>query len=420
MADTWYLDECAIETRLARRTAGRLAGIWHYPKVATAPVARLGEVYLARVGAHGPHAGGSFLDLGAAGEGFLRASAARPPPEGSQLLATVVQEAVGGKAPRLMAGVRLEGRSETLAWDEGREQFHSRTSGAVPNERQRALLLSELKSLLETVAGSPRRVHEAPSAARKVAHLAHAGDRIKVAGAGLLGEVRAQTAHGALDLATAIEPSPADLFEREGLESEIEAALEPVVALRGGGRLIVEMTQALTAIDVDAGAGRAQDANEEAARVLAFEIASRGLAGTIVVDFAQVRGRGTMSQFGTLVSDTAEQLDIALEIGVGRRGLLDIRRPRAQAPLAAVLTRAGITHLAVPRVLSFPAQAARVARAVEHARPASHWDLRVPVAMHAWLQGGGQAFRDAIVAATPARLTFTPAAMGADSFELVG
>jgi len=423
MPDAWYLDDCAIEARLVRRAAGRLAGVWHFPKVAVGSPARLGEIYLARAGAHRPSAGGVFLDLGSAGEGFLRVGKGKPPAEGALIPATVVQEAVAGKAPRLAAGIHIEGRAWTLIWD-GIERFEGRAandmSNGTANETERSLLRSELGAILARAkSGVARRIAETAGPARKLIAHARSGDDVRVAGTKILAEARA--AAGVWELAAHILPAPATLFEEEGIEAEIEAALEPVVALPGGGRLIVEMTHALTAIDVDAGAGRAAEANEQAAEAIPFEIAARGLAGTILVDFAQVRDRRALTRLGAAVAQGAARLGLDISCGAGRRGLLDLRRARAEAPLAARLTRAGLTHLAVPVAASFPAQAARLARAIERARPSSRLEARVPKAFHDWLHGDGKAFLAGIAAATPARLELVAAEMHpTDGFELVG
>lgn len=414
MGNAWFLDDCAIETRLARRVNGRLAGVWHFPKIVVPPRARLGEVYLARVGKRRPGAGGIFLDLGAAGEGYLREPTAKLPPEGALALVTVVQEAVGEKAPRLALGARLQGRAGKLVWSEHRQ----RAEGGETNEQ--ALMQSELDAVLRKVnAAGPALMNGAPSAARRLAGAAAHKDRILVVGPGLLADVRSELAKWAPGLAVDITPSTPALFEDEGIEGAIEAALEPVVSLSAGGRLIIETTRALTAIDVDSGAGRPATANEEAARAIPYEIAVRGLAGTIVVDFAQVRDRSALSRLGAMIAEVAEHLGLPLEIGTGRRGLLDLRRPRAEAPLASTLTRAGQTHLSVAPVLTLSAQSARIARAIGRARPASRIEVRIPKATYDWWHGEGRAFRDAIIAAVPARLAFAIGDFAApDAFEL--
>jgi ribonuclease E/ribonuclease G len=422
MTEAWYLDDCAIETRLARRVDGRLAGIGHFPHVRFSGP-RVGEVYLARLGKRRVGAGGIFLDLGAAGEGFLREAKAPPAPEGTLVLATVAQEAVTGKLPRFVRGVQIAGRAISLKWD-GSERFEMNGDMAMDSRAvEQGHLREELSRVLDRAKSDvPVKIGEAPSAVRKLLTLAKVTSEIQVTGASLLNDLRAAAAKRAPELVAKVKSAPASLFEDEGIEGEIEAALEPVVALPGGGRLVIEMTQALTAIDVDAaGATRANEANEQAARAIPFEIAARGLSGTILIDFAQVRDRRALSRLSAIIAEGAAKLGIEIEIGQGRRGLLDLRRPRAEVPLAAQLTQSGVTHLSVPRDLSYPAQAARASRAIQRAGPVSALEARVPVAFLDWLNEEGRAFKEAIIASSALRLTIVGNALLApDGLELIG
>ncbi len=90
-------------------------------------------------------------------------------------------------------------------------------------------------------------------------------------------------------------PGGADLPEikdRDAVASAFDEAQQSHVTLPGGGRLYIEHTRALTALDIDsagrnskgsAGA-RALSINREAARVAARQIALRDLGGAIVLD----------------------------------------------------------------------------------------------------------------------------------------
>lgn len=82
------------------------------------------------------------------------------------------------------------------------------------------------------------------------------------------------------------------LAKRENLESHIKQALEKRVDLPSGGFLMIEPTEALTAIDVNSGkqSGRQREkflyeVNQEAAVKIASEIRLRGISGLILVDF---------------------------------------------------------------------------------------------------------------------------------------
>ncbi len=77
---------------------------------------------------------------------------------------------------------------------------------------------------------------------------------------------------------------------------------------------------------------------------------------------------------------------------------------RGEAPLAARLTKSGTTHTSIAPVLSFPAQAARLARRLSQARVASGRTAYVPPSFLGWLETRGNAYREALLAAPGGRL----------------
>ena len=82
------------------------------------------------------------------------------------------------------------------------------------------------------------------------------------------------------------------LTKKENLENHVKQALDKRVDLPSGGFLVIEPTEALTAIDVNSGkqlGGRKNtflySVNQEAAREIARQIRLRGISGLILVDF---------------------------------------------------------------------------------------------------------------------------------------
>ena len=83
------------------------------------------------------------------------------------------------------------------------------------------------------------------------------------------------------------------------LDELFEAALERVVPIPGGGRLIIEPVTALTAIDVDAAGRQSQgggqklslDLNKAAAREAGRQVRLRGIGGVIAIDFLPLKKR---------------------------------------------------------------------------------------------------------------------------------
>ncbi len=86
---------------------------------------------------------------------------------------------------------------------------------------------------------------------------------------------------------------PIPLFSRFNVEEEIKKALDKKVWLKSGGYIVIEETEALTAIDVNTGkfVGRSNleetifQTNLEAAREIAHQIRLRNIGGIIIIDF---------------------------------------------------------------------------------------------------------------------------------------
>jgi len=144
---------------------------------------------------------------------------------------------------------------------------------------------------------------------------------------------------------------PDPLFVAAGVDAQIAAALEPVVPLQGGGRLIIEPTAALTAIDVDsagasARAGRnsgpqslATRVNREAALAIARELRLRRLGGLIVVDFLEQSDRRDQLALVAALEAAVSTDPVPVRVSPMSDGRLVSLTRRWQGPsLAALLT----------------------------------------------------------------------------------
>jgi len=137
------------------------------------------------------------------------------------------------------------------------------------------------------------------------------------------------------------------LFERHDASGALAAALAPEVPLAGGGRLSIEPTRALTAIDVDSGvrggawASALSTACMEAAGAAAREIRLRNLAGLIVIDFPRLdagdAGQALMAQMEARMRDDPVPHKVT---GLSQSGLMEITRRRGEAPILDALTEA--------------------------------------------------------------------------------
>jgi len=83
------------------------------------------------------------------------------------------------------------------------------------------------------------------------------------------------------------------IFDHYNIEMEIERALSPKVWLRSGGSLVINQTEALTAIDVNTGRLVGKESHEktilrtnlEAAEEVVYQLQLRNIGGIIIIDF---------------------------------------------------------------------------------------------------------------------------------------
>ena len=89
------------------------------------------------------------------------------------------------------------------------------------------------------------------------------------------------------------------LFEKYGIEEEIEKIYERRVSLKNGGYLIFDEAESLVAVDVNTGAGKGDKGledtiyrtNLQAAEELARQLRLRDVGGIIVIDFIDMKQR---------------------------------------------------------------------------------------------------------------------------------
>lgn len=149
------------------------------------------------------------------------------------------------------------------------------------------------------------------------------------------------------------DPALRPLFEREGVEEQLEVLLDPHVALPGGGSLLIEPVRTLTAIDVNLGAmattGTAQNqalaANLEATTEIARQLRLRAIAGLIVIDCLEMKDRKAREQVISSLRAALKDDDQPCQVaGMSPSGLLEMTRRRAGPTLADVLTEPSGEH----------------------------------------------------------------------------
>ncbi len=128
------------------------------------------------------------------------------------------------------------------------------------------------------------------------------------------------------------------LSETYDLEETIAAALAPVVPLACGGRIAIETTAALTAIDVDSGNASPAEANFQAVAMIARQLHLRNIAGQIVVDFVAKGGKGPLFKLAAALKQAVMGDPVPTHvIGVTSLGLVEMTRERRGTSLTDLL-----------------------------------------------------------------------------------
>jgi ribonuclease E len=142
------------------------------------------------------------------------------------------------------------------------------------------------------------------------------------------------------------------LFSRFQIEHQIESAYSRQVALPAGGAIVIDHTEALTAIDVNsARATKGSDIEEtayrtnlEAADEVARQLRLRDLGGLIVIDFIDMESQRNQREVENRLRDALKYDRARVQIGkISRFGLMELSRQRLQASLEET------AHISCPR-----------------------------------------------------------------------
>jgi ribonuclease G len=137
------------------------------------------------------------------------------------------------------------------------------------------------------------------------------------------------------------------LFDRYGLEMEVDRSLERKVWLKSGGYLIIDQNEALTSIDVNTGryVGRRNledtitKINLEAVKEVVSQLRLRNIGGIIIIDFIDMekesnREKVWHSLMEALKSDRAK----SNVLKISELGLVEMTRKRVRESLSQQLT----------------------------------------------------------------------------------
>ncbi|HWK46170.1 MAG TPA: ribonuclease E/G [Stellaceae bacterium] len=416
-----------VELTPGEGRAALLAGtepieVWHHRALGDSLI---GAVFLGRVVRLLPSLPGAFVEIGAGRPAFLDGITGLT--EGQAVVVQGVKDAYADKAAEVTRALSFEGR--LAVWTQGRPGI-AVSRRMAPDERARlstilaslvgpgegvvlrshaegatADALSEEVTALRAVAVAideaasravpPARLDRPPSALERLLALAQANRPGRI----ILDDAAALPIARRLASSQTIEAEPPGLFARYDVEAAIDEALEPVVALPGGGSLVIEATTALIAIDVNLGAaaggrGRAAEAvlatNLAAAVAVARALRLRNLAGSIIVDFVSMRSREHRQQVRDALAAAVADDPMAVDVlGWTRLGHVELTRRRGLPSLADML----LDDVPQGRRRSALTVALAALRALAHgSAPAGPLDLRVAPAVAAVLEGRAAPF----------------------------
>ena len=329
--------------------------------------ARLGDLYRAKVHSNEPRLGGVFCDLGGA-QGFL-AVKGRSPRVGDTLTVGVRREAIGEKAAQVVPAPALRLPGATVLQRDGelavRDGPLAVPEAAEEDVRSKALTLAEQAF----APGLPGRVEAVSPLLRAVVSMLDAD----------VAEVRITDPDAAAMLRRWLEPLGVSvaLYDLTAVHAPLDEAeteaLARVVPLPGGGRIVFDEAEALTAIDIDTGgrdARSAKGAQEAVAAamlsVIGRQASLRGVGGQVVLDLPR-RAFASPKVIRDRLTKTLAPLGRVSIPAVTNEGVVVVIAPRAGPSLLERLTEGHGEGVRPGRRLRADALAAQAHRLLERA-----------------------------------------------------
>ena len=138
------------------------------------------------------------------------------------------------------------------------------------------------------------------------------------------------------------------LFARYQVESYLSSMFNPVVQLKSGGYLVIGVTEALVAIDVNSGRATKEGSieetalktNLEAAEEVARQLRLRDLAGLIVIDFIDMEERRNNNAVEKRIKDKLKTDRARIQVGrISGFGLMEMSRQRLRPGMIEATTQ---------------------------------------------------------------------------------
>ena len=190
---------------------------------------------------------------------------------------------------------------------------------------------------------------------------------------------------------------PIPLFSRYQVESYLNGMFNPVVQLKSGGYIVIGITEALVAIDVNSGRATKQGSieetalqtNLEAADEVARQLRLRDLAGLIVIDFIDMDENRNNRAVEKRMKDRLKSDRARIQVGrISAFGLMEMSRQRLRPGMLEATTQTCPTCQGIGYVRSDESMALSILRELEEEGVRNRADqvvLKVPVVIANYL-----------------------------------
>ena len=127
------------------------------------------------------------------------------------------------------------------------------------------------------------------------------------------------------------------LFQRFGVEQQLEGMYQPVVQLKSGGYIVINPTEALVSIDINSGRSTreygieetATKTNLEAAEEIGRQLRLRDMAGLVVIDFIDMENNSNVRKVERAMKEAMKNDRARVQIGrISSFGLMEMSRQR--------------------------------------------------------------------------------------------
>ena len=139
------------------------------------------------------------------------------------------------------------------------------------------------------------------------------------------------------------------LFQRSGVEDQLNAMYQPVVQLKSGGYLVINPTEALVSIDINSGRSTREHnieqtafaTNLEAAAEIARQLRLRDMAGLVVIDFIDMEQSSHVRKVEKAMKEALRNDRARIQVGrISSFGLMEMSRQRLRTGVLEASTKA--------------------------------------------------------------------------------